>query len=222
MGWTIFTLWLLLTPVWIAYWYSAGSSAIVFGPPAPLLLALVLYSLWKRLVMHVAGEPEPSPRGVQDSDLPVATEADRSAGIGFHRKRTLHPVWGLALPSTDTVRIAFIAAAVGACSGAAAVWVRMPEIGASEEGAARGMAAGLPTEAMQTNTLSGGSRTQGSSPLSGNAPTERAEMQNSINGQNSSDQPRCDVSLCERYYHSFRASDCTYQPYEGPRQYCTR
>jgi penicillin-binding protein 1A len=34
---------------------------------------------------------------------------------------------------------------------------------------------------------------------------------------------KCDIPVCERFYHSFRASDCTYQPYEGgPRRFCDR
>jgi penicillin-binding protein 1A len=33
---------------------------------------------------------------------------------------------------------------------------------------------------------------------------------------------QCDVPACEAFYHSFRASDCTYQPYWGPREYCER
>ena len=33
---------------------------------------------------------------------------------------------------------------------------------------------------------------------------------------------QCDVPICEQYYHSFRLSDCSYQPYLGPRQYCDR
>lgn len=33
---------------------------------------------------------------------------------------------------------------------------------------------------------------------------------------------QCNIPICEQYYHSFRASDCTYQPYWGPRQYCGR
>jgi len=32
----------------------------------------------------------------------------------------------------------------------------------------------------------------------------------------------CDVAACSSAYDSFRASDCTYQPYHGPRQLCTR
>ncbi len=33
---------------------------------------------------------------------------------------------------------------------------------------------------------------------------------------------QCNVPVCEEYYHSFRVSDCTYQPYWGPREYCER
>ena len=32
----------------------------------------------------------------------------------------------------------------------------------------------------------------------------------------------CDVSACSRMYRSFRESDCTYQPFEGPRRLCTQ
>jgi membrane peptidoglycan carboxypeptidase len=35
--------------------------------------------------------------------------------------------------------------------------------------------------------------------------------------------PQCNVPACERSYHSFRESDCTYQPYwGGPRRACDR
>jgi membrane peptidoglycan carboxypeptidase len=33
---------------------------------------------------------------------------------------------------------------------------------------------------------------------------------------------RCNVRACSRFYRSFRASDCTYQPYRGRRTVCTR
>ncbi len=32
----------------------------------------------------------------------------------------------------------------------------------------------------------------------------------------------CDVEACSTAYGSFRASDCTFQPYRGPRRICTR
>jgi BA14K-like protein len=30
----------------------------------------------------------------------------------------------------------------------------------------------------------------------------------------------CNVDACAAHYRSFRASDCTYQPYQGPRRFC--
>ena len=30
----------------------------------------------------------------------------------------------------------------------------------------------------------------------------------------------CNYAACEHRYRSFRASDCTFQPYHGPRKYC--
>jgi len=34
--------------------------------------------------------------------------------------------------------------------------------------------------------------------------------------------PICNIRTCERFYRSFRTSDCTYQPYRGGRKLCTR
>ena len=31
---------------------------------------------------------------------------------------------------------------------------------------------------------------------------------------------RCDVQACGSTYKSFRAADCTYQPFDGPRRVC--
>jgi hypothetical protein len=32
----------------------------------------------------------------------------------------------------------------------------------------------------------------------------------------------CDIGACSTAYQTFRASDCSYQPYEGPRRLCTK
>ena len=34
--------------------------------------------------------------------------------------------------------------------------------------------------------------------------------------------PQCDIDACAKAYRSFRVSDCTFQPFEGPRRLCTR
>lgn len=52
--------------------------------------------------------------------------------------------------------------------------------------------------------------------VSSNADTPDAPPTDAQGGQ-------CNVPACERFYSSFRSSDCTYQPYSGgPRQHCDR
>jgi BA14K-like protein len=230
MRWIVFASWLLLTLVWISYSSSAGSgSKVAFIPPALVLIALVFSWLWKRLVVRIAGEFEPS-----------------------HS----HPIWGFALPSRRSVRTGLVAAAVGVCAGAVVgqstfdtvVSNRSPtrptkqtnlplsvqtEAVRSQSFSAEPKTAAVTepnstisvrTEAVKTQSFSADMKNQDTSPVTSfeNAPAKRAETQISTNGQGSFSQPPCDVSLCERHYRSFRASDCTYQPYGGPRQYCTR
>ena len=94
MRWIVFVLGLLLTPSWISYSFLAGSGPkVAFIPPALVLVALVFTSLWKRLVVYIAGELEPS---------------------------YFHPYWGAALLrlSRGSVRTGLVAAAVGVCAGA--------------------------------------------------------------------------------------------------------
>jgi hypothetical protein len=33
---------------------------------------------------------------------------------------------------------------------------------------------------------------------------------------------KCNVDACTAAYHTFTASDCTYQPIGGPRKLCTK
>ena len=230
MGWVVFALWLLLTPIWIRYWSAAGSSTkIAFIPPALVLIALGLRWLWQRFVLVVAGEPEPAPRG-RIRELTADWRAERD--LVFRPKRNIHPVWGLALPSRGTIRIALIAGVAGACVGAAIVLHRSsfePAV-ANSDGASRmtGRSDSSPsvrTEVVKPTSFSAASGIQNSSPVPSSrndSLSQRAELQPFSNAQSSSDRPSCDVSLCERVYRSFRASDCSYQPYEGPRQYCAR
>jgi hypothetical protein len=35
-------------------------------------------------------------------------------------------------------------------------------------------------------------------------------------------QPKCDIAACSAAYHSFRAADCSWQPYDGPRRFCDK
>ena len=35
-------------------------------------------------------------------------------------------------------------------------------------------------------------------------------------------QPKCDVAACSAAYRSFRAADCSWQPFDGPRRFCDK
>ena len=95
----IVLLWLLLTPLWIAFSFYASVSKIAFIPPALVVIALVFHWLHKQLVLGLAGESEPR------------ANAQSSGSSHFH------PV---AAPLSGFVRPAFVALGVGACVGAAA------------------------------------------------------------------------------------------------------
>ena len=51
---------------------------------------------------------------------------------------------------------------------------------------------------------------------------DRAPEQSLGSSSSASLTAQCNVPACEESYHSFRESDCTYQPYAGPRQSCER
>ncbi len=44
---------------------------------------------------------------------------------------------------------------------------------------------------------------------------------NGATAQANATSPRCDVQVCAQRYRTFSASDCTYQPFDGPRRLCT-
>ena len=226
----IVLLWLLLTPLWIAFSFYASVSKIAFIPPALVVIALVFHWLHKQLVLGLAGESEPR------------ANAQSSGSSHFH------PV---AAPLSGFVRPAFVALGVGACVGAAATSFflldrplhesAVSDTSATARTTQQNSTISVQTEAVKSQSFSAEPKTvqtepvksqsfaaepkiQENSPVtsSNNPDDKRAEAQIPTSGQSSSNQPRCNVSLCEGYYQSFRASDCTYQPYSGPRQYCAR
>jgi penicillin-binding protein 1A len=58
-------------------------------------------------------------------------------------------------------------------------------------------------------------------PLLGNSnKPEVAEAGEPSGSKNATSQPQCNQNACAAQYNSFRASDCTYQPYSGARRLC--
>jgi hypothetical protein len=247
-------LWLVLTPLWIAFSFYGSTPKIAFIPPALVVVALVLHWLHKHFVIAVAGEPEPRARPVRPNRWPnrslqtraVATPAVATPAVATPAVAApAITAPAASAPSRGLFRPALIAVGVGACCGGAAVaFFHLNRPVSNYSGAAhatQNAAAGVqtevvktqsfaaepnaaPTEAMQSQSLAADPKMQDRSTVSPahNADGKRAEAQITTSGEMPPSQPRCNVSLCESSYQSFRASDCTYQPYSGPRQYCAR
>ena len=47
-----------------------------------------------------------------------------------------------------------------------------------------------------------------------------AQTADDAQAQKTAAAPQCDINACAAAYSSFRTSDCTYQPYGGPRRMC--
>lgn len=75
------------------------------------------------------------------------------------------------------------------------------------------------TEPMTKNTAPNPlPRSNSSMPaVAGLDPLETSSMEPEV-----TEAPACDVQACMAAYRSFRAADCTFQPYDGPRRLCTR
>jgi len=102
---------------------------------------------------------------------------------------------------------------------------------------ANGVTGKAPDAARQTATAESPSWQKASPETTGMASREQSQSQanvdaaNAANRVNSPLQPvpvalpsnnRCDVQACASAYRSFRASDCTYQPFDGERRVCAK
>jgi len=205
-------LWLLLTPLWIAFSFSASTSKVALVPPALVIIALLFYWLHNKLVLFVAGEHEPR----ADVQVSQSSHFDRATAASL-------------------VRPAFVALGVGACVGAAVTTsfflFDRPLYESTVSDTSTAALAPQPNstisvqpKAVKSLSFATEQKTENNSlgTSSDNPVAKQVEAQIQTLGQSSTDQPHCNVSLCESYYQSFRASDCTYQPYSGPRQCCAR
>ena len=203
-------LWLLLTPLWIAFSFSASTSKVALVPPALVIIALLFYWLHNKLVLFVAGEHEPR----ADVQVSQSSHFDRATAASL-------------------VRPAFVALGVGACVGAAVTTSfflfdrplhesTVLDTNAAALAPQPNSTISVQPKAVKSLSFAAEQKTENNLLSSDNPVAKQAEAQNQTLGQSSTDQAHCNVSLCESYYQSFRASDCTYQPYSGPRQYCAR
>jgi hypothetical protein len=147
-----------------------------------------------------------------------------------------HPIWGAAAPAAGLARIILVAAGIGVVAGAAATSSLLDQRSsqAPRDTPAAPVAArappghGAPAETVNPELVNSGelpvpsaAPSPGPSQRSG-PPAIEAAAPAATGSDAFSDRPACNVSACERSYQSFRASDCTYQPYSRPRRLCTR
>jgi len=153
------------------------------------------------------------------------------------RDRDFHPIWGAAAPPLDLVRVILVAAAIGVFAGGVATSSLVGErssqpsrnISASENRpqatSQSPLVRRVPTETIKSQPA------ESKPPSIENPSRERSAIDQDNKSQSleaqaqTLEQPApegCNVSLCERSYQSFRASDCSYQPYSGARRSCTR
>lgn len=114
-------------------------------------------------------------------------------------------------PGSDLSAIAALALIVVAVVTGLAFFAAGEGVFPSESGARLQMLAALPPAANVTAQASRESIDPESLDLTVTSSTMAA-----------ADIPVCDMELCARAYRSFRPSDCTYLPYDGPRKLCTR
>jgi hypothetical protein len=198
----IVLLWLILTPIWIAFSFYASASKIAFVPPALAVIAVVLHWLHKHFVVAVAGEPEPRRR-------PVAANLGPSPNVSR-----------VARPSRSLLRPALIAVGIGACFGGAAMaFVHSHRQAADATGATQANAISVQTEAVNPQSSTAQARPVQTEAVKSQSPAATAKIPenaapNSSLGadarradaqvqETSSPPPRCNVSLCESSINHF-------------------
>lgn len=93
-----------------------------------------------------------------------------------------------------------------------------PAVTGTNAPAARSLPAQAPAEEASRDAAS---PANAAPPVSGEKTTNAQSPQDSSDAApDASPPPHCNVQACTDAYQSFRESDCTYQPYDGPRRLC--
>lgn len=164
------------------------------------------------------------------------------------RDGKFHPILGLAAPDRDYFRIILVAAGIGIVAGATttssllegspkssgytgrlenSAHINVTDHTRLDVSTPGGLAkAGttnfksVPLQNISPETAIESQRNPNSHEE--RSPNKQSVSQTIIDVQTTADTQHCNISVCEQRYQSFRLSDCTYQPYSGPRRYCTK
>jgi hypothetical protein len=150
-----------------------------------------------------------------------------------------HPIWAGGVSEAGYLRIIVVAAAIGIASGASTTSTLLE---GSPEGSFRNMGRSdndawlyLTSPSTEPESIVNAPLTNsGPIPIQSRPSAALPENQKSNNVLEKQPEPQvptvglanseqhCNIAVCEQLYQSFRMSDCTYQPYSGPRRYCAR
>jgi hypothetical protein len=91
---------------------------------------------------------------------------------------------------------------------------------AETSGSAAAVDAPAPPQKSEVAATPAKPATAAAQPASAEHPAAQAVSQQAVQGVSQQVSGHCDIQACASAYRSFRASDCTYQPYDGPRRAC--
>lgn len=194
--------------------------AILIVGAGTLLLGVDLMTLPQKPVAQLAGVPN---QPLADAPNRLAQHAAnlRAENTEGHSSRPLTPLYPASPGGAKDVRVVYPpnnqpsdqTAAVKETTGAApaAESKSEPKSEPTSDMAKTGDGAAPPRSAQEPQPVQ--------KPQSAKA--EEPPAQKPAQGAVEHVSNRCDVQACASAYASFRASDCTYQPFEGARRVCT-
>jgi BA14K-like protein len=164
------------------------------------------------LEVHWLTSPAPPPKPAIQASAPAPTpkaEGPNAALSPVYPKKTDAP------PPADSASNVQQSTAVAIPQAAP---VQRPEAAAPAQQAATAVATPLQRPAAET-TGTGAREDDGRQQTAGATNVSHRALQETAAAPSNN---RCDVQACAGAYKSFRASDCTYQSFEGPRRACTK
>jgi BA14K-like protein len=155
------------------------------------------------------------------------------------RSANFHSVWSVGAPEPGYLRATLLATAIGIVAGVpttSTLLEKSPKASRPHsvtpmhfanqvinhgQSTNPGLVAKAPSPPSAVVPIQNTSSQAPSEGQHGDLTAGQSGLQTTFNAQSNPEQ-HCNIAACEEQYQSFRPSDCTYQPYSGPRRYCSK